>query len=108
MRKESRMPKLNCWEYKDCGRQPFGKNVKDMGQCLAATCVELHGTHGGKNAGRACWVVAGTLCGGEVQGNFAKKLGNCIKCDFFQMVIAEEGDKYILSKELLPRLHPKK
>ncbi|MDH3390750.1 MAG: hypothetical protein OEL85_03000 [Desulfobulbaceae bacterium] len=27
--------------------------------------------------------VAGTLCGGEVQGTFALKLGNCQKCEFY-------------------------
>ena len=28
--------------------------------------------------------VAGTLCGGKVQGTFALKLGNCQKCDFYK------------------------
>jgi hypothetical protein len=33
----------------------------------------LAGTHDGKFGGRACWIVAGTLCGGKEQGTFAKK-----------------------------------
>jgi signal transduction histidine kinase len=30
-----------------------------------------------------CWQVAGTHCGGEVQGVFAQKLGRCEKCEVF-------------------------
>ena len=33
--------------------------------------------------GQQCARVAGTLCGGEVQGTFALKLGNCQKCEFY-------------------------
>ncbi|MGO8782449.1 MAG: hypothetical protein ACLPRH_12610 [Syntrophobacteraceae bacterium] len=28
--------------------------------------------------------MAGTLCGGKVQGSFAMKLANCMKCEFYQ------------------------
>ena len=31
-----------------------------------------------------CWEVAGTLCGGKVQGSFAQKLGNCSLCEVYQ------------------------
>jgi hypothetical protein len=34
--------------------------------------------------GRPCWAVAGTFCDGEVQGTFAKKLINCMDCDFMK------------------------
>jgi diguanylate cyclase (GGDEF)-like protein len=27
-----------------------------------------------------CWLIAGTLCGGKVQGVFAKKFGTCVSC----------------------------
>ena len=27
-----------------------------------------------------CWFVAGTFCYGTIQGNYAKKIGDCIKC----------------------------
>lgn len=33
---------------------------------------------------RRCWLVSGTLCGGVVQGVFAKKFGSCTKCTVFQ------------------------
>ena len=31
-----------------------------------------------------CWEVSGTFCRGEVQGVFAKKLGDCRKCEVYQ------------------------
>ncbi|MBI5102871.1 MAG: hypothetical protein HZB33_13690 [Nitrospirae bacterium] len=61
----------------------------------------LAGVHGGKNAGRACWVLAGTMCGGKVQGTFAQKYANCEVCDFFRSVKEEEGSAYELSIVLL-------
>jgi len=82
--------KLNCWEHKKCGRQPGGHKVQELGVCPAATNTELHGAHGGTNAGRACWVVAGSLCGGKIQGTYAKKLLNCWRCDFMNSVKREE------------------
>lgn len=84
MKKE--VKKLNCWEFKGCEREPGGKKTGELGVCPAATGKKLNGLHGGKNSGRACWLVAGTMCGGEVQGTFAQKYGDCEKCDFFKSV----------------------
>lgn len=67
----------NCWEFKKCGRQAGGHRAKELGICPVTTYIDLSGAHGGMNAGRACWVVAGSLCGVKVQGEFAQKLGNC-------------------------------
>jgi len=39
-----------------------------------------------ENAGRTCWLVAGTLCDGTVQGTAAQKIGSCRDCDFYQGV----------------------
>jgi hypothetical protein len=82
------MKKDNCWEYKKCGREPGGIKVHELGVCPATVEEGLDGTHGGKNGGRACWAVAGSLCGGKVQGTFAQKYGNCVICDFFKIVKA--------------------
>jgi hypothetical protein len=60
--------------------------------------------HGGKNAGRACWVVAGTYCGGEAQGSFALKITDCSLCDFYNLVRDEEGRKFEPSTALLRML----
>jgi len=84
------MSKLNCWEHKKCERQPGGRLAGEMGVCPASTQQNLNSIHGGKNAGRACWAVAGTFCGGAVQGTEAQKQHNCWKCDLFQLVRREE------------------
>jgi hypothetical protein len=60
--------------------------------------------HEGVNAGRACWIVAGTLCKGEVQGTFAQKFKNCRECDFYISVREEEGPHFGLSAVLLAKL----
>jgi len=100
--------KKNCWEFKKCGREPGGEKVKELGVCPATTEKRLDSAHEGKNAGRACWVVAGTFCKGEVQGSFAQKYKNCEKCDFYQTVRKEEGVKFMLSAILLNKiLNPK-
>lgn len=98
------MAKLNCWEFKDCGRQPGGKRCLEGGTCLAATEVRADGIHQGKNAGRACWAVAGTLCAGRIQGSFAMKYHNCRQCDFYKTVSTEEGPEFMLAKNILDRL----
>ncbi len=95
------MTKKNCWEFKGCGRQPGGSRIKELGICPAVTETRLHCAHGGTNAGRACWVVAGTLCNGEVQGTFAKKFQTCEVCDFYQAVRKEEGPNFQISLALL-------
>lgn len=83
--------KINCWEFKKCGRQAGGELSIEFGVCSAYTDQSLDGIHGGKNAGRSCWVVAGTFCGGEVQGMEAQNQCTCWTCDFFQLVKKEEA-----------------
>lgn len=95
------MDRPNCWEVKKCGREPGGANVESLGKCPAAINTGCDDINGGKNGGRSCWVLEGTLCGGRVQGTFAVKLGNCIKCDFYKQVKEEEGSNYMGSKQLL-------
>lgn len=36
-----------------------------------------------------CWEIAGTFCGGKIQGDFAQKYGDCRKCRFYQVSIAD-------------------
>ena len=98
--------KQNCWEFKKCGREPGGGKSKELGICPATTKRQLHGVNDGVNSGRTCWAVGGTLCGGEVQGSFAAKLGNCLNCDFYSRVRSEEAGKFVTSKEILKILYP--
>ncbi len=85
------MSKKNCWEIKNCGREPGGARAAEMGICTAASDTASDGRNDGKNAGRYCWRVAGTFCGGKVQGDMAAKIMDCLECDFFQEVKEEEG-----------------
>ena len=64
--------RLNCWEYKNCG---YGPGIAKSNGMICPTVLEgrLNGVHNGTQAGRACWVVAGTYCNGDVQGKFAPK-----------------------------------
>lgn len=88
--------KINCWEHRKCGRETGGVNSKEFGVCPATIPGEGEGANGGKNRGRICWAVGGTLCGGEVQGTFAKKQYTCLDCYFYEMVKKEEGDNFCI------------
>jgi len=92
---------MNCWEFFDCGREPGGKNVRELGVCPAASITVLDGLNDGQNGGRSCWAIAGTLCEGEVQGSYAQKLGNCLKCDFHAFVRGQQKEKYVSTKKIL-------
>lgn len=83
--------RLNCWEYKQCGREPLGNKVIELGVCPAATTVSFHKANHGRNAGRACWCVPRTLCGSKSQVSAADRLTLCKSCDFFELVKQEEG-----------------
>ena len=99
--------KLNCWEFKKCGRQPQGSHVHDRGVCPATQEFGLDDVHEGTNAGRACWVVSGTFCKGEDQGTFAQKFKNCEACDFYQLVRKEEGGNFTYAAVLLTKVRKK-
>lgn len=64
----------NCWEIKNCGRQKGGAKVSERGICVAAS----------EGMGHSCWAIAGTLCGGKVQGTVAQKEQNCMQCEVYK------------------------
>ncbi len=92
--------KINCWQYLKCGREPGGKNAESFGVCPAASDNSFDGINSGINGGRFCWAVAGTCCGGEVQGNFAQKRQTCFDCRFYKLVSLEEGTANLRTKFL--------
>ncbi len=96
--------KMNCWQVKKCGREPGGLKVVELGVCPAAAETALNGVNNGRNGGRACWALAGTLCGGKVQGSYAMKLTNCLKCEFYHQVATEEGPNHESAKGILAKL----
>lgn len=61
--------KVQCWEFLKC---PTDRKEK----CPAYP-----------NQGRICFSVSGTLCRGELQGNYQAKKPECLaKCDFYKEV----------------------
>ncbi len=82
--------KLNCWEFKKCGREPDGRGIAEQGICPATTDTSAHKLNGGKNGGRICWAVAGTYSG-IIQCTYALEKLSCVNCDFFNLVEKEEG-----------------
>ncbi|KPJ52930.1 MAG: hypothetical protein AMS16_05755 [Planctomycetes bacterium DG_58] len=82
--------KLNCWEVLKCGCGPGSSRP-----CPAATDEASNGINGGKNGGRLCWAVGGTLSGSLELAICAQKT-NCLDCDFFERVKSEEGSAFQL------------
>lgn len=72
-----------------CGREPGGTNVSTDGLCPATTALNADGFNNGKNGGRICWAVAGTLCS-VTKGKFAREIPSCLECDFYMKVVNEE------------------
>ena len=73
---------LNCWEVKDCGREPSGRNVSLHGVCPVATETKVDGIHNGKNGGRCCWAVVPV----NNPGYCSAGIIGCLTCDFYNMV----------------------
>ncbi len=74
-----------------CGREPGGDRAYELGVCPAADNQAFNGLHQGKNAGRACWLVAGTFCNSKVQGSFARKKESCKNCEFYKKIHGTAG-----------------
>ncbi len=82
-----------------CGRGPDSSNDDNLKICPAAVDKSYDGLNGGKNGGRFCWAVAGTFCGGKVQGTFAEKRKHCLECSFFQLILSEDENSSSSSKD---------
>ncbi|WP_339135275.1 MAG: hypothetical protein WGN25_17515 [Candidatus Electrothrix sp. GW3-4] len=78
---------LNCWEVKDCGREPNGKNVPLHGVCPVSVDFLVDGIHNGKNGGRCCWAFAPgvTKESYDISSYYEKALG-CLGCEFYKSV----------------------
>lgn len=57
-----------CWEVKAC----------DSTSCPAYGREHIR-----------CWLIAGTFYGGEAQGRFAQKLGDCAECDVYMQAVGQ-------------------
>ncbi len=83
--------KINCWEFKECGREPGGNNISELGVCAVSTHEKLNGIHGGINVGRCCWVLLNAcFTKTERPKNFNEHTARCSKCDFYTLVYESE------------------
>jgi HD-GYP domain-containing protein (c-di-GMP phosphodiesterase class II) len=64
----------DCYEMLDCGKK----------ECPS---------HGAEDI--PCWLESGTLCEGKVTGNFALKLGDCVKCRVYKELKGDELRQFI-------------
>jgi hypothetical protein len=94
------LPKANCWEFMECGREPGGEFVDELGVCPAAENPAFEGINQGNKGGRACWAVSGTLCLGRVQEGFRSKQCDCERCDFYQLVRLEQGKDFSNARKI--------
>lgn len=68
----------HCWEKKQCKEENCPAYQNETGRC---------------------WLIAGTMCDGKVQGKFAKKFESCTECDIFKETIGT--DQICKLKELI-------
>lgn len=61
--------RINCWEKKNCSKKGCPAYLNSSGRC---------------------WLVAGTMCGGKVQGEFALKYKSCTECDVYQESVFQD------------------
>jgi hypothetical protein len=86
--------KLNCWEFKKCGREPGGTDAAAAGTCPAAVEARADGIHSGMNGGRCCWAVTAAL---RQKGICLDQAGgSCDACDFYRLVRNEEEQRLVL------------
>jgi hypothetical protein len=85
--------RVNCREFMKCGREEGGRMSADLEVCPAFEDASFDGINSGKRAGRICWAVAGTSCGGKTQGSFAENRASCTSCDFFVKVPEGRGEE---------------
>jgi hypothetical protein len=83
--------KLNCWEFQKCSREPGGANITEYDVCPAAIETSANGINEGKNGGRICWAIAGTLSNKKIKGTFAEEKFSCMNCNFYKLVYKEEN-----------------
>jgi hypothetical protein len=96
--------KRNCWDYYRCGKQAEGDHGKKHDVCPAYLETKLNGVHNGMNGGRACWIVADTMCGGRIKRTLVPKFIVCNLCDFKKTVISEESQNFVVSDDFMKML----
>ena len=97
--------KLNCWQFKNCGREKGGLMSETLGVCPVAQAMRCDGQNGGIAAGRVCWMIGNS--GNRLTRSSLCPSSNCCRCEFYRRVIYEEADKaqFRFSTDRLPLLN---
>lgn len=80
------MQKLNCWQFKNCGREKGGLLADVLGECPVSAALKYDGINDGRSAGRACWMIY-KLAAGECSGQA------CHTCEFYRRVLFEQDER---------------
>jgi hypothetical protein len=83
--------KLNCWQFKNCGREKGGLLVDILGECPVSAAMKYDGCNSGVGGGRSCWMVAESAC--RMSGECSGSTRHCHNCDFYHRVVFEEEDQ---------------
>jgi hypothetical protein len=78
--------KLNCWEFKKCGREPGGKNLSVFGVCSVPVTIGFDNVNNGKNGGRSCWIIRESACEEVMRKCCVQEIRECRQCDFYRFV----------------------
>jgi len=98
---------LNCWEFRECGREPGGRLAETEGVCPAAVFEPADGFLGGRQGGRACAYIAGTFCEGTLEGTYHDKSKQCWDCEFYRRLRREHGADFSLPAFLVHLASPR-
>jgi hypothetical protein len=82
--------KLNCWEYKNCGREKGGLMTPILGECPVPSFMKYDGLNGGLGAGRSCWMVPHSLCASRNASGTGSH--RCYTCEFYKRVVFEQEE----------------
>jgi len=96
--------KMNCWDFKRCNSNTGNDRIKKSDVCPVFSKTALDGINGGKNGGRSCWLIPGTLCGSRIQRAIIPKSIACRLCDFKRHVLREENPHRIITDTFLTML----
>lgn len=81
--------RLNCWQFRNCGREKGGLLVEQFGECPVATAMKFDGINHGSAAGRYCWKIAKEM---PVESGLQGCTGQCRSCEFYTRVLFEEQE----------------
>lgn len=80
--------KLNCWQFKNCGREKGGLMADILGECPVPSAMKYDGMNDGIGAGRACWMASES--GGHCRN---AQVQNCSQCEFYKRVLFEQEER---------------